>query len=166
MQDQLALADRKISLNGFAHYGLLQFNDQFNPINTDTWFPYNYLGVRLRVPIYDGRLAKLNAQDQQLLKEKTLIELDDIQHQIQQQELLARQKLIFAQKSLTLAQDNLELAKEIYSNDQLSFQKGVLLPAELKSSEQEITRAKNNYLDALYDLLLADLELRTALGIF
>lgn len=166
LQNDLLLAERTFNIDAYGHYGLLQLNDQFNPVNFNSWYPYNYIGIRVGVPIFDGNLTKLKAQEELLRKEKSHQQLITLQYEIKQEEIQARQNLVFAQKALALARENLRLSEEIYAVDQVRFENGTMLPGDLRQSELEITRSRESYLDALYSLLLADLELRQVLGQF
>ncbi|MCB0668467.1 MAG: TolC family protein [Saprospiraceae bacterium] len=166
LRSELIMAERRVSLDAYAQYGLLQLNDQFNPVDFNSWYPYNYLGIQIGVPIFDGKLSKLKAQDELLERKKSQLQLVQLKRDLKEEEIQARKELAFSQRALELARENLELAETIYSNDQLRFEKGTLLPADLRQSELEITRSRDSYLDAIYAFLVADLELRDVLGDF
>ncbi|MBK8505699.1 MAG: TolC family protein [Saprospiraceae bacterium] len=100
-----------------------------------------------------------------MLKKKNLT-LQQTQYQIAQEEAQARVQVELALKAVARAEENVKLAEKVYASDQLRFQKGILLPIELRNSESEIQNAQSNYLDAVYQLLTADLELKTATGVY
>ncbi len=164
LQNELALARKKISLNAYGHYGLLQLNDQLNPFGSNTWYPFNYLGLQLAIPVMDGRLARLNSQDQTLRQLQGNLKLKQLQYQLHQDKAQAISKVALAQKTVSMARENMVLAEELYATDQWRFKEGVILPVTLRDSESQLQSAKAGYLDAIYQLLTADLQYKRALG--
>lgn len=166
LKKELDLAQKKISLNAYAHYGLLHLNDQLNPFQNGTWFPYNYLGIGINLPLLDGQQAKLRAQDQALLQDRTALELEEVRYNFLQMEIQASLELEKALKSVKNAQENIEFAEKVYKLDQVRFQEGTLLPIDLRESENELQVTQKIYLEAVYQLLIADLQLKVARGIY
>jgi outer membrane protein TolC len=108
----------------------------------------------------------LNAQEQVLLQKKKNLTLEQTAYQIAQEEAQARVQVEMALKAVALAEENIILAQKVYASDQFRFEKGTLLPVQLRDSEFEIRSAQSNYLDAVYQLLSADLELKEAIGVY
>lgn len=55
-EKQKALYLPTVSL--FANYTVQQFNNTFDPTNGKFWTPYNYLGMRVEIPVFDGLLKQ------------------------------------------------------------------------------------------------------------
>ncbi|MCB0656696.1 MAG: TolC family protein [Saprospiraceae bacterium] len=164
LQQQEVMADNKPTISAYGHYGLLQLNDRFNPLKWKTWYPYNYLGVQVSIPIFDGKQARLAAQDHQWALEKWKLNTVKVKYDYQQQyahEILAMNQ---AKAALDEAKANRSLANELYQTDQFRFEQGVLLPTALRESEYQLQVAQDQYLDAWYAVLLADLNLRMLLA--
>ena len=76
----------------------------------------------------------------------------------------ARNTYLQARRSLDNQQANLELAERIFEMTQIKYREGVGSSVELTQAEQGLYQAQSNYITALYDLLVAKVDLETALG--
>ena len=70
-----------------------------------------------------------------------------------------------AQKTLELQKRNKKLAEDIYKTTSLKFKEGVGSSFEMITADNEFTQAKINYLNALYELNIAYVNLKKAYGI-
>ncbi|MEM9527074.1 MAG: TolC family protein, partial [Bacteroidota bacterium] len=59
---------------------------------------------------------------------------------------------------------NLELAERIYETTQIKYREGVGSSLEVVQAEQALYESQANYLQALYDTLVAKEDLYLALG--
>ncbi|MGA0557111.1 TolC family protein [Larkinella sp. VNQ87] len=151
-------------VTAYGAYFAQQFSDSFNPFQGGTWFPYNYLGVRINVPLYDGRQTRLNRQDyvrRVQISENTLKRLkNDFDYELKS----ARNTLEQARENLTESRKNIGQAQTILAVDRVRFDARTLLLADFRNSEYSLQQAENNYLRAVYDVLLGQLQVRKALG--
>jgi outer membrane protein TolC len=152
-------------VSAYGAYFAQQFADRFNPFQSGTWFPYNYLGVRLNIPVLDGRQTRINRQDYVLrtqINENTLQRLkNDFDYEIRS----AQNTLTQARENLAETRRNILQAQAILAVDKVRFDAGTLLLADYRNSEYALLNAENNYLRAVYDLLLGQLQVRRATGI-
>lgn len=70
-----------------------------------------------------------------------------------------------AESNYKLASENYEIAKEILKTDLVRLEAGTILSVEAKNSEYAMLTAQTNYLNSLYQYLLARLRLQKALGV-
>jgi outer membrane protein TolC len=70
-----------------------------------------------------------------------------------------------AKKTLQIQEQNKQLAEAIYSTTSTKFKEGVGSSFEAVSADNEFTQAKINYLNALYELNIAHINLKKAYGI-
>lgn len=151
-------------VSAYGAYYVQQFADTFNPFQSGTWFPYNYLGVKVSVPIYDGHKARINRQDYVRRAQINQNTLQQLQNDMGFEVRSARNTLEQARENLTETQKNTKLAQTILEVDRVRFTAGTLLLADFRNSEYSLQQAENNYLQAVYDVLLGQLQLRKALG--
>lgn len=59
---------------------------------------------------------------------------------------------------------NLALAERIYDKASLKYKEGVGSALEMMQAETELRAANNNYMNALYDLVISKIELQHATG--
>jgi outer membrane protein TolC len=63
-----------------------------------------------------------------------------------------------------IQKESLDLAQDIYNKSLLKFKEGVGSSLEVTQAETELKAAQNNYLNAIYDLVLSKVDLKTAYG--
>jgi len=153
------------TVSAYANYTLLHLNDGPNPFEAGTWFPFNYIGIRATAPLYDGRQAKLEAQDYSLRRQVNILNRQRIQANIdyevqRQQKTLAQARIDWQQSS-----ENTALARRLLAADRVRYEQGAMRQNELKNTELAVKEAEDNQLTATYNLLLAHLNLQKALGL-
>lgn len=147
-----------------ANYGYATGTDYFKMLFQQPWFNQATIGLTLSVPIWDSfskknriiqsrnELSKI-LNNQQLLKQS--INLEVVQAEIQL-ENLARQ--------LKERQRNLNLAEEVIRVTKIKYQEGVGSNIEVINAESSFKEAYTNYYAALYDLMLARVDLLKSKG--
>jgi outer membrane protein len=149
------------SLSAFAN---LNYQGAGNRYSDLQWFRFGAVGLNLRVPIFDGFQKK--AQIQQARIE---------QLQLEQARRLANQGLSLAYKqayqqlltnlnNLRVLEQNRAMAEEVYRVAQSRFTEGVASIIEVLAAETAMREAQTNYLSALLQVKLAEVELLNAKG--
>jgi outer membrane protein TolC len=149
----------------FANYTVQQFNNTFDPTDGKFWSPYNYLGLRIEVPIFDGLLKEKNKKEFAYRIEQTENNVRQLTQQINYEIQSARWEYENAAENYKLALENYEISKEILKTDLVRLDAGAILPVEAKNSEYAMLTAQSNYLNGLYQFLLARLKLQKAMGV-
>jgi outer membrane protein len=120
--------------------------------------PFAYLGVRASVPLYDGKQAQLAANDfklQQDINTKNIEKLErDRKFELETADLSIAQ----AKDALKNTQVIIKTTQSIYESDKFRFQRSNITENELKSTEFLLQTAENNYLSAVYNVLVAQLN--------
>ncbi|MBK9935820.1 MAG: TolC family protein [Cytophagaceae bacterium] len=160
------MAKNKPTLSAYGNYSVLQLNKQFNPFSANTWYPFNYVGVKLNVPIFNGKQSSLNATDFKIQQEINRNNLQKLRSDFEQEARTSTKQMVQAKLDLEQTQKNIQLAQSIYGVDKFRFESGVLALSDLKTSEYSLKQAENNYLNAIYSFLLAELKYKKATGNF
>ncbi|MBL0325079.1 MAG: TolC family protein [Cytophagaceae bacterium] len=160
------MAKNKPTLSAYGNYSVLQLNKQFNPFSANTWYPFNYVGVKLNVPIFNGKQSSLNATDFKIQQEINRNNLQKLRSDFEQEARTSTKQMVQAKLDLEQTQKNIQLAQSIYGVDKFRFESGVLALSDLKNSEYSLKQAENNYLNAIYSFLLAELKYKKATGNF
>lgn len=128
------------------------------------WFPNTYLAVNLAIPIFDG-LSK-SSRIKQVKMQLQQNELD--QRYLNESLLMQRNNAIgnleINRASLDGQQRNVELAQSVYNTTRERFIGGIAPMSELMNAETGLKTAQTNYLSALVQVKLAELELLKATG--
>lgn len=164
LRSRKQLAQLRPSVDAYGNFSLLQLHDQPNPFAADTWFPFHYVGLRASVPIYDGRLTRLEAREFARRAEINRLNAQQLQADFNYQTERYKTALQQAELDRTQAKESLELAKQIYETDAYRFDQGVALLSTLRDSAFARQQAENDYLAAVYSWLVAALNYRRASG--
>ncbi|WP_395802315.1 TolC family protein [Daejeonella sp.] len=130
----------------------------------DRSFPTTVVGLRLSIPILSGGIKNYqvkNAKLELLKTENNLINLKNgINLEVEQAQTVYRNGL----KSLENQKRNMELAQEVLRVSKIKYEQGVGSSIEVTSAETSLKESQNNYINALYDLLINKVNVDRALG--
>lgn len=145
-------------------FGTYQQQYQGDDLKNGFWAPSAFVGLSLNVPIFDGLDKKAKIQRAQLDLELARNQKRDLERAITLEVKNARTNYLNADKRLQSQKKNLELAERIYETTQIKYREGVGSSLEVTQAEQSLYSSQSNYMQALYDLLLAKARLDMALG--
>jgi outer membrane protein TolC len=142
----------------------LQQNDLRIFSKDANWFPNSYIALNLSVPIFDG-LAK-NSRVQQTNIQIKQLELDEkyLTESLKMQRTNANNALTANKAALESQQRNIELAKKVYETTQAQFVGGIATMSDLVNAETSLRDAQTNYLRALVQVKLGELDLIKSTG--
>ena len=130
----------------------------------DRWYPYGLFGINLTVPIFDGfaKHYKLQQSKLNLMKVENGFQSlkSSIDLQVNQSDITLRNSI----KTLNSQKENVELAGEVARVTKIKYQEGVGSNLEVTEAEAALREAQINYYNALYDAIIAHIDLQTALG--
>ncbi len=128
------------------------------------WFPNSYIGLNLSVPIFDG-LAK-NSRVQQTNIQIKQLELDEkyLTESLKMQRTNANNALSTNKAALESQQRNIELARKVYETTQAQFIGGIATMSDVVNAETSLRDAQTNYLRALVQVKLSELDLIKTTG--
>lgn len=146
-------------------YSLQALADGFGDFGrSGTWFHYGYLGLQVLQPIFDGhkkkaKLAQKQIETQQIRAEQAFVEASlELQYQN------AKKAIQINLSNLESLDQNRKVAEEVYQVSQNRYAQGIGPITELLAAETARQEAQSNYLTALLQLKIAELELKYANG--
>jgi outer membrane protein len=128
------------------------------------WFSFGSVGLSLQIPIFDGLRKKYEIQQARIAVEtanngfKTLKQSIDLQLRQSSTNLQNALQVMQAQK------ESLELAQEVARVANIKYQEGVGSNLEVVTAETELRQAQTNYYGAVYDAIIAKVDLQKANG--
>lgn len=149
------------TVRGFVNYKESTFGDQ---LKFDPWYPTSIWGLSLSVPLFTGFGNNARIEQARYNLTKTQNTLVSIENGIKMQVFQAKQNYLRAVDMVVLQQNNLTLATSIYETASKKFKEGVGSNIELLSADQDYKKAQVEYLNAVYDMLSAKIELQVAMG--
>lgn len=154
----------KVSFN--AAWGRNSGTDIFGNLWNDQkqWFTSSNIGLSVSIPVFDGLRKKYTV-------ERKRYQLETLNYQSSLLSNSLRQELVNAQKALDVnlemlevQEANMELAQEVADVTRAKYTEGVGSNLELIDADQAYKVAEINYLTALYDAIVAKIDLDKALG--
>lgn len=130
----------------------------------DRNFPTTVVGLRLSVPIVSGGIKLYQVRNAKLLILKTQNDLVNLQNGINLEVEQSRTTYLNGLKSLDNQKRNMELAQEVLRVSKIKYEQGVGSSIEVTTAETSLKEAQNNYINALYDLLINKVNMDKALG--
>lgn len=153
------------SLVGFANYQTsIQRNNLFDS-DAPGFFPTTIAGVALSVPIWDSFSKNSQIQQAKIDLEKVKLQKNEFMRGVNLEVTNAKLNYQNAMATVNSTKRNEALANSIYNTSQIKFREGVGSSIELTQAEQNLYAAQANYINALYELVVAKMDLNIALGI-
>ncbi|MEX2513347.1 MAG: TolC family protein [Cyclobacteriaceae bacterium] len=153
----------------FSAFGTFQrvtgAKDFRNVYQADRWFSSSFVGLRLTIPIFDGLRKSYVIQSNRLqIRQLENLKFNTLQN-IKLEEYQAKATLTNSLKALEVQKENRLLAKEVFDMTNIKYKEGVGSNFEVVEADADLKEAETNYYAALYDALIAKVDLEKALGI-
>ena len=152
------------TVSGVLSYGHNNGRNDFGDLFTSRWFNNSVLGLNVQIPIFDGLTKHYKLQQAQITLDKLNQSQDlltqSIDLQVQQAVITLRNSL----ETLETQQRNVDLAQEVVRVSKIKYQEGVGSNIEVINAESSLKESQTNYFAALYDVLIAKVDLSKARG--
>ncbi|ABG59899.1 TolC family protein [Cytophaga hutchinsonii] len=148
----------------YGNASLQNQNSKVTLFNTDTWYPYVYVGIHADIPIFDGMEKSRNIAGYRLRSIQNKNNLEKLSYEIQTEAINTRNLLNTAYSQYQTSKENYALAQTIMKVDQDRYKEGTLTAAALKNTEYSLQNAQNNYLTSIYNVLIAQVNYKKAMG--
>lgn len=153
------------SMNAYVNYEQSAQRDKFNFFNFDKeWYPSGQFGVSLDIPIFDSFEKGFRAQQKKIERQQLLNRLDNFENTASVEVKRARTEFVKAKNNLENQEKNLELAQKVYDKTTTKYNEGVGSSLEVSNAESSLTESQANYINAVYDYLMAKAQLKKAKG--
>jgi outer membrane protein TolC len=152
------------SLNASVGYGHNNGRDKFNDLFGSKWFNNSVLTLTLNVPIFDGFSKKYQIEQKKIAIDKVKNNQELLKQSIDLETNQAGINIKNAFATLETQKRNLTLAEEIVRVSKIKYKEGVGSNIEVINAESSLKEAQTNYFTALYDLMIAKVDLSKAKG--
>ncbi len=165
------------SLNAFASFGystqspkiggIFQTNTQIEDtgvLGPDTWYNYSQIGISLNVPIFSGGQRYYKLQQEKIALSKVDNGFRSLKNGIDLE--IKQASLIFENAIATLQTQraNMELASRVAEVTKIKYEQGVGSNIEVIDAENSLRQAQTNYYGAMFDAMVAKVDLDKAYG--
>lgn len=145
--------------------GVANFSDLSEFSNSRVWTDYQLAGLSLKLPIFDGLLKSKKIQQNKLQLKQLEYQRLMLENSIEREVAQMRKTLIMNLDLLRNQEENKTLAESVYNQTKIKYQEGVGTNLEVIDADNAFKQAQSNYLNALYDALIAHVDYQKALGI-
>lgn len=165
-------------ISGFANLGMMTQSPGFgglfstntdmqevDEVGPDKWYGYSTVGLRLSWNVFTGLQRTFQIQQEKLSLKKIENEFESLKMSIDLDVKRSEDNLNTALEQLEVQRENMELASDIYETTRIKYEQGVGSNLEVIEADTSLKEAQTNYYSALYDAIIAQLELKKALGI-
>lgn len=128
------------------------------------WFPSSQIGLRVSVPIFDGFARDARIQKARLQLQQTENQIEDLKLTIDRDVQQAVNNYSSALATLDNQQRNMELAEKVYTQTKKKYEIGTGSTTEINNADAELRIAQTNYINALYDAIIAKVDFLKATG--
>ncbi|AOS83975.1 transporter [Chlorobaculum limnaeum] len=161
------MAARSEGLPVLSAFGQLDAQTQFNDgesISSTRWPVSSTAGLQLSVPIFSGFATSAKIQQAKIERLKTRTRYEDLKSQVRADVEVRLSNVIEARKRIDVQSKTIAVAERSYRITMLRLREGIGSRLELTDAELQLDTAKTNYLQAVYDYLVATAELEKSLG--
>ncbi len=128
------------------------------------WFPIGIVGATINVPIFNGGTKYYKIQQARVNILKTTNTMNNLKLAIDMEANISSVNYKNAFASLLTQKRNRELAQNIFDTAKKKYDAGVGSNIEVITAETSLKESETNYLSAMFDLLMAKIDLDKALG--
>ncbi|MGE5457337.1 MAG: TolC family protein, partial [Methanococcaceae archaeon] len=151
------------SLAAFGQYKVELQSDDFK-VSRYNWPASSYVGLNLSIPIFSGFRTQSRVEQAEIEKKKLITQLDNLKQYIATEVRVSYSNVDEARRRIEAQSQTVKAAERSYELTHSRWIKGVSRQNELFDAELALTQAKTNYLQSVYDFLVAGTELEKALG--
>lgn len=154
----------KQNLPTISGYGFLGTQGFTNDLAKLEFFPLSYLGLRVSVPLSDWFTRAPQLQQQALQLDKSENALRSLRQTIRYEQKNAQITLQNSLRTAKIQQQNIAIAEEVIATTTSRFKQGQATQQDVLNAESTLRETQTNYLQALYDFLVAKLDWEKANG--
>ncbi|RYF89848.1 MAG: TolC family protein, partial [Chitinophagaceae bacterium] len=151
-----------LSLNGY--YNKNAQRNSFDFFKGGDWFDISAISVNLNIPIFTGFSTKAKIQRAKIELQQSVNERENLKLVIDNDIQVARNNFRSSIASLDFQKKNMELAENVFSQTRKKYESGTGSQLEINTAQTELKTAQTNYINALYDAIIAKTDFLKATG--
>lgn len=151
------------TISFYGNYTGQNLSNNFS-LKGDNWYPYNYAGLKISIPIFDGFQKQRTKRGYQLQLESARLTNDKLKKDFAHDAQTTKTALMNDQQDMQNQLNNLKSTNDLYKIDKDRLQKGAIKPTDLTTTYYTLLQAQTNYLNAVYTYLLDVIQYKKALG--
>ena len=151
------------TLSAYARYGANAFGNDFQR-SYDHWYDFSVVGLKLNIPVFSGlrRYSQISQSELNLYnaRQNLVINAENIKLAMQGSNTV----LLSSYTDLQANKNNIELAKAVFDDTSLQFEKGTVALTDFLNADYAYKEAQTNYIKSLLTYLTARIDLERSKG--
>ena len=147
-----------------ANYSKQAQRSQFNFFKGGDWFTTSYIGLALNIPIFNGFSKRARIAQSKLEWQQTLNQMEGLKVSIDNDVQVAKNNFAAAAATMDYQKKNMALAELVYDQTRKKYEVGTGSATEINTAQVDLQTAQTNYISALYDAIIAKVDLLKATG--
>lgn len=152
------------SANLNASYSKIAQRNSFSFFGKGDWFASSFVGLSINVPIFAGLAKNASIQKSRLELKQTENQLDNLKNSIDNDVAAATNNFKNAILTLDFQKQNMALAEKVYDQSKKKYEIGTGSNTEINNAQTDLRIAQNNYVNALYNAIIARVDYLKAIG--
>jgi outer membrane protein TolC len=138
--------------------------EKFDFFGKGDWFTSSYVGLQLKVPIFNGFAMQARTQKARLELQKSKNQQEALKISIDREIETAKNNFIAAIASMDYQKKNMALAEKVYDQTKKKYEIGTGSATEINTAQLDLKTAQTNYITALYEAIIAKTDFLKATG--
>jgi len=138
--------------------------NKFDFFGKGDWFTFSNISLNINVPIFKGFYTRSKIDEAKLNLQKTMNNIEGLKLSIDNQVETARTNFKSAIESMDYQKKNMKLAEQVFDQTQKKFYAGLGSNTEITAAQTEFKIAQTNYINAMYDAIVAKVDFLKAIG--
>lgn len=151
-----------VSLSG--SYSKNAQRNKFDIFNKGDWFTYSNISLNVSVPIFKGFYTQSKIDEAKLTLQKTENQIANLKLSIDNEVETARVDFKTAIEAMDYQKQNMKLAEDVYEQTKKKYEAGLGSNTEITAAQTDLKSAQTNYINALYDAIIARINYFKAIG--
>jgi outer membrane protein TolC len=147
-----------------ANYSKQAQRSQFDFFEKKDWFTTSYIGLALKIPIFNGFSTRAKIAQSKLEWKQTLNQMEGLKINIDNDVTVAKNNFTTAIATMDFQKQNMALAELVYEQTKKKYEVGTGSSTEINTAQVDLQTAQTNYISALYDAIIARVDLLKATG--
>ncbi|MFT3949985.1 MAG: TolC family protein [Agriterribacter sp.] len=151
-----------LSLNGY--YNKNAQRNSFDFLGKGNWFNISAITVQLQVPIFTGFAANARIAQANLALQKSRNQREALKINIDNEIETAKNNFTTAIATLDYQKKNMQLAETVFGQAKKKFEIGTGSNTEINQAQTDMKAAQTNYINAMYNAIIARVDYMKATG--
>ncbi len=151
-----------VNLNGY--YNKNAQRNSFDFFKGGQWYDISAITLKVNIPIFHGFSTRAKIEQANLELKKNINQRENLKNSIDNDITQAQNNFHSAIATLDFQKQNMELAGTVYDQTKKKYEVGTASVTDITVAETDLKTAQTNYINALYDAIIARVDYLRAIG--